>query len=268
MITFNDILQAGGVDPAKVKMLRHTVKGYQILEIWRSNRALAEEYQRRQGAGFFDRATHAACFLVSRDGKEVFGGLYRVGDFVPAAPDDIDPLNGATHDGRRVLYDLTPEPAFAEYEDRLVVKWYPGASHPGWHQWAGRNPKPILEIATQREQPFPPWLEFRCAVDELDGLPGGWRQVLRATSGVYLLTDATGKHYVGSAKGGDGFLGRWYAYRGGRSGGNVGLKDAIGPFTAAVLQTFDPSTPDQTVERVESLWKEKLGAREIGYNLN
>jgi len=25
---------------------------------------------------------------------------------------------------------------------------------------------------------------------------------------------------------------------------------------------------DETIERIESLWKHKLGAREIGYNLN
>jgi hypothetical protein len=85
---------------------------------------------------------------------------------------------------------------------------------------------------------------------------------------VYLLTDATGKHYVGSAKGGDGFLGRWDAYHHGRSGGNVGLAGAVGPFTVSVLQTFDPSTPDQTIERVESLWKGKLGARLVGLNRN
>jgi hypothetical protein len=35
-----------------------------------------------------------------------------------------------------------------------------------------------------------------------------------------------------------------------------------------VLQTFDPGTSDQTVERVESLWKDKLRARLVGYNRN
>ena len=85
---------------------------------------------------------------------------------------------------------------------------------------------------------------------------------------MYLLTDATGKHYVESAKGGDGFLGRWDAYRNGRSGGNVGLTGAVGPFKVSVLQTFDPSTSDQTIERIKSLWKGKLGARLVGYNRN
>lgn len=125
-----------------------------------------------------------------------------------------------------------------------------------------------MEIATQQERQFPGWLEFSSPVDDLDSLPGTWREVLRSTSGIYLLTDALGKHYVGSAKGGDGFLGRWAAYRGGRAGGNVGFLGAVGPFTVTVLQTFDPATSEQTVERVESLWKDKLGARLVGYNQN
>ena len=40
------------------------------------------------------------------------------------------------------------------------------------------------------------------------------------------------------------------------------------PFTVSVLQTVDPAMSDETIERIESLWKHKLGAREIGYNLN
>ena len=268
MITFNDVLRAGGAEPSRVKLLRHTVTGRQMLELWRADRSLVEGYQCRQKVGFFDGVDHAACFLVSRDGREVFGGLYRVDGWTSAAPDDHDPITGEPHDGSRAIFDLVREPGFAAYEDRLVVQWYLAGKHPGWWQWADRQPKPIAEIATQRERPFPGWLEFSSPVDDLDLLPRTWREVLRSTSGVYLLTDAAGKHYVGSAKGGDGFLGRWDAYRGGRSGGNLGLADAVGPFTVSVLQTVDPSTSDQTVERVESLWKDKLSARLVGYNRN
>lgn len=149
-----------------------------------------------------------------------------------------------------------------------MVQWYTGGKHPGWKQWAGRNPKPVVEIAAQQERPFPGWLAFSCAVDELHLLPRTWREVLRSSAGVYLLTDTVGRHYVGSAKGKDGFLGRWDGYRDSGAGGNVGLADAIGPYVMTVLQTFDPSTPDQTVEGVESMWKDKIGARKLGYNRN
>lgn len=268
MITFNDILEAGDVDPARVKLLRHTVKGHQVLDVWRSNRALLEAYQRRQLHGFFDGVDYAACFLVSRGGAEVFGGLYRVAGYEMAPPEDLDPFTDAPNDGRRAIFELTRDSTFADYEDRLVIQWFLAGKHPGWWQWAHNNPKPVLEIATQQEQPFPGWLEFRCPVDDLDRLPRGWLAVLGATSGIYLLTDTVGKHYVGSAKGGGGFLGRWDSYRNGRSGGNLGLRDAVGPFTVSVLQTFDPHLPEQSIERLESLWKEKLGARIVGYNMN
>jgi hypothetical protein len=268
VITFNDVLRNGGVDPAGVKMLRHTVKGKQILEVWRTNRYLAEAYQNRQKATFFDGVTHAACFLVSRAGETVFGGLYRVGDFALVPPGESRPLTGDPNEDQVAIHQLIPEPAFAAYEDRLVVQWFLAGNHPGWWQWAHKNPKPVVEIATQKEQSFPGWLEFRCPVDDLDGLPKTWQEVLRSTSGIYLLTDVNSKHYVGSAKGGDGFLGRWVAYRNGKSGGNVGLKDATGPFTVSVLQTFDPGTSEQAIERIESLWKTTLDARLVGYNLN
>lgn len=272
LFSFNDLLISGGVDPAKARLLRHKVGDLPVLDLWREDRALIEGYQSRQNAGAFDGATHVVSLLPRPEGNEVFIGAYEVLGSTLAPSDDVCPLSKTTHDPiakkPRVFYELRRVLAFAEYEDRLVVEWYPAGKAPGWNQWAHRNPKRIVEIATQRESPFPGWLEFLCPVDDLDLLPRGWREVLRSTSGVYLLTDALGKHYVGSAKGGDGFLGRWRAYRDGRSGGNVGLVGAIGPFTVAVLQTFDPSTPDQTVERIESIWKSKLGAREAGYNRN
>lgn len=266
MLTFNDVLRDGGVDPAGVKLLRHTLRSQQILETWRSDRARVEAYQCRQRSSFCDGVSHLATFLVSRDGASVFGGLYAVEGSTPAPADDRDPITGAPNDGHRAIFRLTPQPAFQPYEDRLVVQWYLAGKHPGWWQWAHKNPKPIAEIATQQEQPFPSWLAFSCPVDELDTRPRTWREVLRATSGVYLLTDALGRQYVGSAKGGDGFLGRWDAHRNGRSGGDLGLLEAVGPFTVLVLQTFDPGTCEQTIERVESLWKDKLGARLVGYN--
>ncbi|WP_436793480.1 GIY-YIG nuclease family protein [Actinospongicola halichondriae] len=273
MITLNDLLLAGGVDPKGVLLLRHKVGTMPVLDIWRTDRPRVEGYQSRQLAGAFDRATHVACFLVSHTGTEVFGGLYRVEGSTPAPIGSRDVLTGeVTEEGPDkpsiATYDLTVVPEFECYEDRLVIQWFTGGKHPGWKQWAARNPKPIVEIATQREQPFPGWLDFCCPVDEIGGLPRTWREVLRSTAGVYLLTDSVGRHYVGSAKGGDGFLGRWDSYRDSRSGGNIGLQDAVGPYTVTVLQTFDPSTPDQTVEGIESLWKDKLGARLVGYNRN
>jgi hypothetical protein len=273
VITFNDILRAGGIEPdvTRVKLLRHieTRNRIDVHDVWRNQRELFEAWQSRQWDVFFDGVGYVASFVVSRAGETVFVGLYAVGDgWNKVAVGTPDPLTGMPADSRVVQHQLTRLPDFDMYADRLVVQWFRAGKAPGWWQWAHRNPKQVLEIATQQEAPFPGWLAFEHPVDELDHLPSGWRQTLRSTSGIYLLTDAKGIHYVGSAKGGDGLLGRWHAYRGGRSGGNLSLKGATGPYTVSVLQTVDPATSDETIERIESLWKKKLGAREIGHNLN
>jgi hypothetical protein len=271
-ITFNDILRAGGIDPdiARVKLLRHVEKRNQIEvhDVWRSERELFEAWQSRQPDDFFTAVDFAASFVVSRTGETVFVGVYAIdGVFTMVAPGTPDPMTGTPAGPHAARHDLTPVPDFDVYADRLVIQWFLGGKAPGWWQWAHRNPKPVLEIATQQEAPFPGWLEFSCPVDDLDTLPLGWRQTLRSTSGIYLLTDAKGIHYVGSAKGGDGLLGRWRAYRGGRTGGNLGLKGATGPFTVSVLQTFDSVMSEDSIEHIESLWKDKLGARIVGHNL-
>lgn len=113
MVRFIDVLRDGGVDPTKVKLLRHTVKGKQILELWRADRAAVEAFQRRQKMTFFDGVTHAACFLVSRGGVEVFGGLDRVGGSTPAPRDDrgrVGDLLAASMVGLRLVggHDSAP----------------------------------------------------------------------------------------------------------------------------------------------------------------
>ena len=273
VITFNDVLRVGGIDPdvAKIKLLRHveTRNRIDVHEVWRHQRELFDSWQARQSDDFLAGVDYVASFVVSRAGETVFVGLYAVdGGWTKVEAGTPDPLTGAPADARTVQHQLTRLADFDAYADRLVVQWWRAGKAPGWWQWAHRNPLPVIEIATQQEAPFPGWLAFRHPVDDLDILPTGWKQTLRSTSGIYLLTDAKGVHYVGSAKGGEGLLGRWQAYRGGRSGGNLGLRGATGPFTVSVLQTVDPAMSDETIERIESHWKNKLGAREVGHNLN
>ncbi len=52
-------------------------------------------------------------------------------------------------------------------------------------------------------------------------------------------------------------------------GGNVGLQPRKGAtYQASVLQVFDITWPDQRIEEVESMWKQKLGTRVHGLNRN
>ena len=51
LFSFNDLLFAGGVEPAGVMLLRHTGRNLPLLDIWRADRALIEAYQAHQRAG-------------------------------------------------------------------------------------------------------------------------------------------------------------------------------------------------------------------------
>lgn len=104
-------------------------------------------------------------------------------------------------------------------------------------------------------------------------LPNGWQQVLRSVKGGYLLVEVEyGQQYVGSAKGADSFLGRWMSYTDGGDGGDVGLRAAARMgrrnYQVSVLEVVDQNTTDDTIERIESNWKNKLLSRQFGLNRN
>jgi hypothetical protein len=104
-------------------------------------------------------------------------------------------------------------------------------------------------------------------------LPNGWQQVLRSVKGVYLLVDVeSGTQYVGSAKGADSLWGRWMSYTDGGDGGDLGIRAAARQgrrnYQVSVLEVVDENTPDDTIERIESYWKNKLLSSRFGLNLN
>ena len=76
--------------------------------------------------------------------------------------------------------------------------------------------------------------------------------------------------YVGSAKGADSLLGRWLTYAADGHGGNKELRAARArgrrTYQVSVLEVVDEHTPDDTIEQIESYWKNKLLSREFGLN--
>jgi len=105
-----------------------------------------------------------------------------------------------------------------------------------------------------------------------------WKVALRSVSGIYLITDEkTGKHYVGSAYGGNGIWGRWCTYINNYHGNNDDLVELFEHksesyfrenFRFSILEVISSSLPKEDVIRKESLWKEKLFSRKHGYNRN
>jgi len=107
--------------------------------------------------------------------------------------------------------------------------------------------------------------------------PSSWRTALTNVSGVYLITDTkTGKHYVGSAYGGDGIWQRWLAYAKTGHGGNKELRDLLRTegaehchfFQFSLLEVCDLNSSDDYVIARETHWKTVLRSREFGLNTN
>jgi len=105
-----------------------------------------------------------------------------------------------------------------------------------------------------------------------------WKVALSSVSGIYLITDEkTGKHYVGSAYGGNGIWGRWCTYIHSYHGNNDDLVDLFENksesyfrenFRFSILEVVSSSLPKEEVIKKECLWKEKLFSRKHGYNRN
>jgi len=104
-----------------------------------------------------------------------------------------------------------------------------------------------------------------------------WKSALSNVSGIYIITDnKTGKHYIGSAYGGEGIWHRWVSYAKDRHGGSKELKellrikgeDYIQNLQLSILEVCDLNVSDEYMICRESHWKEVLRSREFGYNSN
>lgn len=273
MLTFNDLLALEGIDTSKVRLLRHQdsrLGAGRLYETWRNDREAFETYQSVQRKDLFPVGDLLASFVVTDTGKTVFVGMYRVDGVSPCPPGSIDPLL-KTDTSDQYRYDLHSIDALADYQDKVVIEW--GAGRRTWVQRAANQAKPVVEIAHQSEPRFPGFRAFTRLVDELPRLPNGWQQVLRSVKGIYLLVDVdSGQQYVGSAKGAESLLGRWMDYAADGHGGNEGLKaaakDGRRTYQVSVLEVVDENTLDDTIEQIETHWKNKLLSRRFGLNDN
>lgn len=104
-----------------------------------------------------------------------------------------------------------------------------------------------------------------------------WKSALSSISGVYLVTDTLdGKHYVGSAYGGEGIWHRWSHYIKYGHGNNKEIRALLkkkGPehaehFQFSLLEVCDINASNDYVISRETHWKNVLRSREFGLNKN
>jgi len=277
MLTFNHLLQSEGMEPAVVRLVRHQDNRKPVGErrttygLWRAGDGQFELYQALQGHNCtFPVGGYLASFVVTPARETLFVGMYSVLKKGSIKGEIRCPVKGTIcKSPGHILYDLAEHPALSAYRGRVVIEWGLGAR--SWIQRAERQPKQLLEIRASFQEPvFPGFQEFRWNLDELDALPVKWQEVLRASRGVYVLTCLqTGELYVGSAFGDDGFQGRFAQYALDNHGGNVLLKKrSPKPYQLSILETVSSLATPEDVIRRERIWKEKLGSRAFGLNLN
>ena len=224
-----DILKMRGFDmQAKTKVLRHQDRRFDIEKLFRDG--LIEAYQSVQGQDLLS-CEYVIAFVGRENTKACFVGIWRVikkldrphPPYLETFPDQaFFEGDGLSH------YQLELVPGYSDLIGRLIIEWGPATR--AWHQWL--RDKSIIEILPQgRIKPFPGYLDFVLSFDELkdmiahSGSNRIWHQMLASVAGIYLITDnQTGQHYVGSAYGKEGILGRWKVYVQNGHGGNAELK--------------------------------------------
>lgn len=275
-LTFGSILDLAGVDRSAVRLLRHQDNRHagspSPYVLWRDHRARFEAYQETQAVG--DAADLRAPFwasFVGLPGKEtLFVGLYSA-ELIGLLPADrVHPATGGIEEaGSCNIYRLALMRELSEYAGRLWIDW--GKGYRSWIQRGDRVPKPIVELRrTFGEDPFPGFASLILRLSEIETIPAGWAEALRATKGIYLLTcPKTKEQYVGSASGSNGFLGRWREYFATGHGGNVGLKSRDpSDYQISILETAGSAASIADLLSLESRWKDKLQSREMGLNRN
>lgn len=265
MLTFNQLLHRGGLDPANVRLVRHKPAHHHRRELYDAamrNEPRFREYQEVQDAEQvitqFRAAKQLAGFFVEPTTKQtLFIGIWDMLGEREVKP----PYVGFTTQLREE-FDL--------YRGRIVIDW--GDGERAWVQRADKQDKAIIEIRQKREDPaFPGFAKLHVPLNDIENVPVAWAEVLRNARGIYLLVHReSGQQYVGSAYGYDGLLGRWKSYADGH-GGNVALKElgaSADAFDAAILEVVGTDATNDEIFARETLWKQKLGTRAKGLNRN
>lgn len=279
VLCFSDVLNKAGLDPSKVKLIRHALTDKGFKSCYERNMVL--EYTRQQKAEFSKNYDYWAVFISDKGSYAKLFAVYAVGDAVPDTPDVIPA--GFPHpewfQGENMFFDLQHIDAFQMYEGRLMIDWGKGTR--AWHQ-KGTTEKPIIAIWTDTKKVFSGFENLILKYDELKEIVenptiyDSWHTALSSVNAIYLIVDTeTGKQYVGSAYGKEGLLGRWSCYVNTFHGNNKEMMELICNhperyhyFQFSVLQILPKTATVDDIIHMESLYKKKLMSIHFGMNDN
>ena len=281
ILHFSDILEKAGLDPAKVKLIRHSLGDKDFSKCYYSEPQMVWEYTPIQKPGFSKGYDYWCVFVSGERTTARLFACYKVNGSVSTTP-NLEPtgfpLKGR-FEGKYDYFDLEPVDNLKEYEHRLVIEW--GGAALSWHQ-KGTTEKDVLAIDSPVKKPFIGYDKVVLTYAELKEVVENkdvyelWQAALSAVNAVYLIVDTkSGQQYVGSAYGKDGLLGRWRIYVDSLHGHNKLMKEVIcAPpdrykfFQFSILQILPKTLTDDEVIHTESLWKEKLQSIRFGMNDN
>jgi hypothetical protein len=280
MITLHKLLSLYGLEPKKVKLLRHSNAEIPIMESFRNDVSKLESYQSFQSKNKFSGAKHIASFAPHHGTTALFLGLWDITGSIESDDyskelhskiDQYDEFPDAWHDNS-VWYRLKRNDVMDDLSERLVIEW--GKATVAWVQ---TQDKQILEIKGKGSiGDFISYDDIQLNYYELKKIVDfeqenfTWVSALSSVNGIYLIQEKkSGGLYVGSSYGENGLFGRWSNYAKNGHGGNKKLKN-LDPsyFEFSILEIVTSiSSKDEVIAR-ENKWKEKLGTKDFGLNSN
>ena len=281
ILYFSDILVKAGIDPKKVKLIRHSLSDKNFKECYDADKVY--EYTCHQKKDFSKGYEYWVTFISGSGTLAKLHSIYKVGASIPDTEETIPaglPSTEASHyNGEHAIFDLERLDVLEEMEGRLTIDW--GQSARMWHQ-KGTTEKPVISIQPEEKKVFTGFENLVKTYDELKEIVDNpevydaWYTALSSVYAVYLIVDTeTGKQYVGSAYGKDGLWGRWSEYIQTHHGNNKKMKQLIcdyperyHAFQFSILQILPKTVTDEEVIRIESLWKSKLLSIKFGMNDN
>ena len=281
LLYFSDILKKAGLDPAKVKLIRHSLSDKNFAKCYYADPQMVWEYTRLQKQGFSKGYDYWCIFISGKGTTARLFACYKVNGSVPDTP-ELKPAGFPLDDnfkGELAYYGLEPVDCLQEYEHRLVIEW--GNAAISWHQ-KGTTEKSVLAIDSPIKKSFIgydnvvlPYAQLKEVVQNRE-VYELWQTALSAVKAIYLIVDTkNGKQYVGSAYGKDGLLGCWRVYVDTLHGNNKLMKEVVCAypdryqyFQFSILQILPKTITDDEIIDIESLWKKKLGTIPFGMNDN
>jgi len=287
MITLNELLKNRNFEYSKDTILvRHKDSRINMFDLIDQN--LFEYYQGSQSKTSFDNAKFMIVFIGLESTMSLFYNIYRINgsrDFEREIFPEIYKNMFPEWDKNEKIakwYDLEPLSGFEDLKQRVIIDWGKGTL--AWVQkYNEKNTKEIIEILpTGFVKEFSDYLDFTLSYNELKKLSEypeankRWIDKLSSVNGIYLILDKkTGNQYIGSAYGVNGIWGRWNTYVKNYHGGNKQLIELMEKdneyylnFQWTILETLPANLSKEKIISYETKYKEKLGTRAFGLNLN